>query len=155
MSFHKQLVNLLPVIYPIFCTVKDPAGNEFVRLDEGSIPQDPENVVRDRTQYEAVWNHVHLAEGRIKNNREQLKIWGTAVAENLVKTLRETYPEKRFLVFLTINNEGMILRFHQKWKGEPPYYDLSRKYEDDSEIFVFDSDCSEGTDCHAAAGGSQ
>lgn len=68
-----------------------------------------------------------------------------------MKALRETYPEKRFLVFLTINAEGMILRFHQKWKGEPPYYDLSIKYEDDSEILMFDSACSEEPDCHDTA----
>ena len=137
MNCYKSMTSLLPIIYPQFCTVMDMDGNEFVRLIEGDRPQNPVIRIQDKTQYEATFNHFHLNEGRIGRKLVSAKQWGTAIAQNLAQELKKAYPDKKFLVFLTVNREDMIIRFHQEWENEPPYYDPAVTYADHTEVLCF------------------
>lgn len=137
MNYYKNMTNLLPIIYPRFCTVTDVDGNEFVRLLEGDRPQNPVIRIQDKTQYEATFNHFHLNEGRIGRKIESAKEWGVAIAQNLAQELKKAYPDKKFRVFLTINSKDMIVRFHQEWENEPPYYDITATYADHTEVLCF------------------
>ena len=59
-------------------------------------------------------------------------------ARNLRDTLGQTFPGKRFAVFLTLNPEDGILRFHQLWPGEVPYYQVSGTVERDADALHTD-----------------
>ena len=81
--------------------------------------------MEDRTGYEALLNHVHLFPGPLPPERmAEAREMALATARDLCHALRQTFPEKRFAVFLTVNAEDAILRFHQLWPGEAPYYEV-------------------------------
>ena len=110
-----------------FCTRWDPSGAEFVLLDTDDDLLPPSRAVEDRTGYEAVLNHVHLFSGPLPPEE---------LAE--VRALEQTFPGKRFAVFLTLNPEDGILRFHQLWPGEVPYYQVSGTVERDADALHTD-----------------
>lgn len=138
MNQFQKLSQLLPVLYPKFYTASDPAGNELVFLCTDQAPPVSvfQDVVPDRTACEAVENHVHLLDGPIrKRDMPAARCFSTAVAEHLFQALTCAYPDKTFLVFLTLHADGAIIRFRQCWPGEPPYYDETASY--DAELIVF------------------
>ena len=95
--------------------------------------------MEDRTDYEAVWNHVHLFSGPIPPQRmATARTMALTAARNLRDTLGQTFPGKRFAVFLTLNSEDGILRFHQLWPGEVPYYQVSGTVERDADALHTD-----------------
>lgn len=53
--------------------------------------------------------------------------------------LKSQYPEKNFVVYVSIKlNDSMILRFHQKWDGEEPYYNVSDFSLPNERVFAFE-----------------
>ena len=41
----------------------------------------------------------------------------------LLSSLKSYYPQKSFVVYVSINlHDSFIIRFHQKWDDEEPYY---------------------------------
>ena len=127
--------------YPAFYIRTDPSGAEFVLLDTGDGPDTSPLplAVEDRTDYEAVWNHVHLFSGPIPPQRmATARTMALTAARNLRDTLGQTFPGKRFAVFLTLDSEDGILRFHQLWPGEVPYYQVSGTVERDADALHTD-----------------
>ena len=137
--------------YPAFYTRRDPSGAEFVLLDTGDGPDTSPLplAVEDRTGYEAVWNHVHLFSGPLPPEElAKVRTLALAAARDLRHALEQTFPDKRFAVFLTLNPEDGILRFHQLWPGEPPYYEVRGQVERDADdahtdIYAFYTDSAE------------
>ena len=122
--------------YPAFYTRRDPSGAEFVLLDTGDAPDTAplSRIVEDRTGYEALLNHVHLFSGPIPpEGIAEAREMALAAAQKLRNTLERTFPGKRFAVFLTVNAEDGILRFHQLWPGEAPYYPVHGTMERDAD----------------------
>ena len=122
--------------YPAFYTRRDPSGAEFVLLDTGDAPDSSplSRIVEDRTGYEALLNHVYLFSGPIPPQRmAKAQTMALTAARNLRDTLGRTFPGKRFAVFLTLNSEDGILRFHQLWPGEAPYYEVHGSVERDAD----------------------
>ena len=127
--------------YPAFYTRRDPSGAEFVLLDTGDGPDTSPLplAVEDRTDYEAVWNHVHLFSGPLPPEElAEVRTRALAAAQDLRHALEQTFPGKRFAVFLTLNPEGGILRFHQLWPGEALYYQVSGTVERDADALHTD-----------------
>lgn len=125
----------------VFYTRRDPSGAEFVLLDTGDGPDTSPLplAVEDRTGYEAVWNHVHLFSGPLPPEElAKVRTLALAAAQDLRHALEQTFPDKRFAVFLTLNPEDGILRFHQLWPGEVPYYQLSGTVERDADALHTD-----------------
>lgn len=117
-----------------FCTRRDPSGAEFVLLDTGDDLLPPSRAVEDRTGYEAVLNHVHLFSGPFPPEElAEVQPRALAAAQDLRHALEQTFPDKRFAVLLTLNPEDGILRFHQLWPGEVPYYQVSGTVERDAD----------------------
>ncbi len=137
MNLYHKLEKLLPILYPTFYTRIDINQNEFVLLDTGMANKEViSHTIADRTQYEAVENHVHIFEDYIgAKNYDTARKVGISIAENLYNTLTTEFPDKSFVVYLTINLHGMIIRFHQIWDNEPTYYDETMQY--DAEIISF------------------
>lgn len=140
MRKYELLLSLLPLMYPDFYLQKDQDGNELVFLDIGNHEKDIQIATMDKSQCEAIANHVHLF-GRVNMaNKAAIERIGLAIAKNLCRTLVQAYPDKRFVVFLQVNiNETTIIRFHQIWEGEPLYFDINQSYHDGTEIFEFRS----------------
>ena len=60
-----------------------------------------------------------------KYQNDALKV-SQIITENLVKELKLQFPNKKFLVYLDCDfNEHTIIRFHQNWTNELPYYDIN------------------------------
>lgn len=122
-----------------FCTRRDPSGAEFVLLDTDDDLLPPSRAVEDRTGYEAVLNHVHLFSGPLPPEElAEVRPRALAAAQDLRHALAQTFPGKRFAVFLTLNPEDGILRFHQLWPGEVPYYQVSGTVERDADALHTD-----------------
>ena len=137
MNKYQFLKELMPVLSPRFYCWNDTNGNELVFLEtEGEHFGEP-FAVSDKTQLEALENHIHLF-GRIRpENRTEAREIAIRIACNLQGALEHRFPDKQFLVFLTINpKDATIIRFHQVWDGEPPYYDADEVYRD-TEVFAF------------------
>ena len=95
--------------------------------------------MEDRTGYEAVLNHVHLFSGPFPPEElAEVRPRALAAAQDLRHALEQTFPDKRFAVFLTLNPEDGILRFHQLWPGEVPYYQVSGTVERDADALHTD-----------------
>ena len=132
----------------VFYTRRDPSGAEFVLLDTGDAPDSSplSRTVEDRTGYEALLNHVHLFPGPIPpEGMAEAREMALAAAQKLRNTLERTFPGKRFAVFLTVNAEDAILRFHQLWPGEAPYYEVHGGIQrdvdaDHTDIYAFSTD---------------
>ena len=127
--------------YPAFYIRTDPSGAEFVLLDTGDGPDTSPLplAVEDRTGYEAVLNHVHLFSGPFPPEElAEIRTRALAAARDLRHALEQTFPDKRFAVFLTLNPEDGILRFHQLWPGEVPYYQVSGTVERDADALHTD-----------------
>lgn len=137
MSMYEKLDALLPVVCPEFYCQRDIHGNTYVFLNEGRggktniLPE-----IQDKTQLEAIENHIHLFDGPFrKKDYELIKELSLRLAQNMFDKLTDAFPEKKFMLYLTMNNDSVIIRFHQRWDNEPPYYDLTDTY--DAEIFAF------------------
>ena len=118
-----------------FRTKKDTAGNEYVFykffdtsfLDEpDTLPNLEERTIKgmDRTALEAVDNHIHIIDKPKKCDFDSLCRSGEKLGKMMLAKLKYDFPDKKFCVFVTIQtDETMIIRFHQQWEGEEPYYD--------------------------------
>ncbi|MDR1390583.1 MAG: hypothetical protein LBJ31_11500 [Treponema sp.] len=136
------LANILPIIYPQFYISTDLDGNELVFLDIG-LPKDDitnkkfdKTAQFDKTAYESFENHFHLF-GKINKKDEEVAIKiGKTISQNLLNALQMNFPDKIFIVYLTVNiKDSTIIRFHQEWNNEPPYFD-SKAFSDEY-IFEF------------------
>lgn len=138
MTRYEFLENLLPIIYPDFYVAKDTDSNELVFWDFGEHHILNKTKIADKTQCEAVENHVHLFEKvGIKNKNGVIKI-GVSIAKNLLKTLIGVFPDKKFIVYLEVNvNDSTIIRFHQIWENEPLYIDVKAFKDKNVELFEF------------------
>lgn len=113
-------------VFPNFYTIKDLENNEYVFLRTNDDEIKTLKTVTDKTQLEAYENHIHLF-GKLKKKYQSkaLKI-SQLITENLVNELRWRYPDKKFLVYLDCDfGDHIIIRFHQIWKNEVPYYNVN------------------------------
>lgn len=113
-------------VFPEFYTIKDFENNEYVFLKTEDNEIKILQSVTDKTQLEAYENHIHLF-GKVKKRyqKDSLKV-AQLITENLVKQLGLRFPDKKFKVYLDCDfEEHIIIRFHQVWKNELPYYNVN------------------------------
>jgi hypothetical protein len=120
-----------------FQTVSDQNGNEYVLLDNRPIELTDE--AEDKTAFEAVWNHVHLVDRVKKSEFHPLIAVGAELGRMLAENLKFHYPQKQFIVFVSVTlKDSMIIRFHQKWDGEVPYYNPEDFNSDTEKILMIE-----------------
>ncbi|MGI5173783.1 hypothetical protein H0R92_09300 [Treponema sp. OMZ 840] len=119
------LEQLKPILFPKFYSVKDMQNNELIFLDCGGQKVSPGKRKIDKTQTEAFYNHVHFWDRVKAAEKEKITAFGTDIVHNLLEKLTARYKNGKFVVYLQVNSEGAIIRFHQIWKDEPPYYDCA------------------------------
>lgn len=138
MTFPERLASLMPLIYPKFHTVTDSFGHEFVLLcRESDVPIPAHFSVLDRTEFEATRNLVRVFERMTEKDCPQALLTGEMLAKNLLKELKNSYPDKAFRVTLEINPKAATcIRFHQIWPGEEPFVSPDEKQKS-TEVLVF------------------
>ena len=139
---HKQMkrtdyFELLAQLFE-FKTVTDELGNEFVLFR--SSPLETVGKIDDKTQFEAVENHIHLLEHIKAFEFEKLCSVSSRLGQALLWSLNANYPDKHFVVFVSLQlHDSMIIRFHQKWEGEEAYYDVSDFRSPTEKVLMFES----------------
>ena len=131
-------IKLLKKINDIFeyKTIDGEEKNQFVVFKKCKLSK-MKGIV-DKTEFEATENHIHIID-EIKENEfifliDFAKTIGLAVLTNL----NFHYPKRKFAVFVTIKlHDSFIVRFHQIWENELPYYDVNDFKNSDERIFVF------------------
>lgn len=120
-----------------FKTVTDENGNEYVIYAHSGITEIGSEV-EDKTQFEAVENHIHLIDNVKKSDFEQLVEIGRVLGETQLNALKAKYPDKEFCVFVSVNvRDSMIIRFHQVWENEFVYYNPDDFNSDKIKVLVF------------------
>ena len=71
--------------------------------------------------FEALDSHFHLIDNIRRYDKQLLIDFGKKIGKLLIDRLSFSFPDKHFVVFVTIT-DSMIIRFHQKWENEPYYY---------------------------------
>ena len=115
LDFAIQILNLFK-----YKVIFDEKGNNYVLLY--SNPLNVVEGITDKTAFEALENHVHLIDKIRKRNINDVVLFGKKLGYTLAENLKAAFPDKNFVVFVTITNE-LIIRFHQKWFDEAEYYD--------------------------------
>ncbi|MGD9761511.1 MAG: hypothetical protein AB7U52_03630 [Candidatus Izemoplasmatales bacterium] len=109
--------------------IPDDRGNELVIINVES--QDyldtikVQTKIQNNTHIEGFYNHVHILDEIKKNEIDSLCESGKRLGKSLLLCLCQKYPEKKFIVFVTISLGGsMTARFHQQWPNKPFYFDI-------------------------------
>jgi hypothetical protein len=121
-----------------FKTVCDDAANEYVLLKCSEI--DKVRDIADKTEFEAIENHIHLVD-RIRSDELDLFLGVAKPLGNAVLCCLAAFaPQKHFRVYVAITlRDSMIVRFHQKWAGEEPYYNPEEFRSTKDSVFVFEN----------------
>lgn len=132
-------IDILKTVADIFDfkTVTDKDGNEYVIYANSSI-ENADFDIEDKTQFEAVENHVHLVDNVKKSDFNDLIEIGKVLGETQSNALKSNFPDKEFCVFVTVDiGESMIIRFHQVWENEPVYYNPDDFNSDKTKVLMF------------------
>lgn len=120
-----------------FKTVSDKNGNEYVIYAHSGITEIG-FVIEDKTQFEAVENHIHLINSIKKSDFEELVEIGRVLGETQLNVLKAKYPDKNFCVFVTVDvGDSMIIRFHQVWEDEFAYYNPDDFNSEKTKVLMF------------------
>ncbi len=120
-----------------FKTIKDSQGNEYVLFAENKL-SDPIEGIEDRTAFEAVENHIHILKDIKRKEFDKLGSSAKAVGEVVFNKLQLAYPDKKFVVYVSLKlGDSMIVRFHQVWDGEEPYYDVTSFNSNRQKMYCF------------------
>lgn len=120
-----------------FKTVTDENGNEYVIYANSGL-NEIGSELEDKTQFEAVENHIHLIDNIKKPDFDELIEIGKVLGETQLNALKGKFPDKEFCVFVTVDiGESMIIRFHQVWENEPVYYNPDDFNSEKTRVLMF------------------
>ena len=102
-----------------FKIIKDKQNNEYVLFKSSNFKHLDE--IDDKTEFEAVENHIHLVDDVKPKDRKKLLKQTSYLAKALLYDLNATFPDKKFVVCLSCE-DSLIIRFHHVWENEPYYY---------------------------------
>ena len=124
MNCFETIIELQAILFPEFYTVKDSENNEYIFLRTGDSVINSLKKVTDKTYLEAYENHFHIC-GKVKKSVQQIAFTSAKlITNNLIQKLKIKFPNKKFYVYLDCDfKDHIIIRFHQIWKDEDPYYD--------------------------------
>ena len=121
-----------------FKSIYDKNGNEYIIFDDNSL--DSIDDIVDRTAFEAYENHVHLLNYVSAEDYLQCTPIARSIGNALLCSLQASYPGKSFIVYVSIRKrDSMIIRFHQKWENETPYYNPECFISDQEQVIRIES----------------
>ena len=106
--------------------ITDSQGNEFILISGTLTAIDGfDDAIEDKTQFEAINNHVHVLDRVSRMEMKQLRRLAPSLCQIILHSLCSRYPNKYFYVFASATvHDSFILRFHQRWLNEIPYYEV-------------------------------
>lgn len=116
-------IELLKRIAGIFeyKTIDGDRKDQFVLLKSSTFTKAKDVI--DKTQFEATENHVHIMDYIKRDQFDDVKTAAELIGKALINNLKSCYPDRNFAVFATVKLYGsFIVRFHQIWENELPYY---------------------------------
>lgn len=116
LSLYNELVDIFE-----FKIIHDNMGNELVIYKNSSSTIFEGTIIEDKTAFEALDSHFHLIDNIRRYDKKILVEFGEKIGKIMIERLSFHFPNKHFVVFVTIT-DSMIIRFHQKWENEPYYY---------------------------------
>lgn len=116
LSLYNELLDIFE-----FKSFHDNLGNELIILKNSSSSILEGTIIEDKTAFEALDSHFHLIDNIRRYDKQLLIGFGKKIGRLLIDRLSFSFPDKHFVVFVTIT-DSMIIRFHQKWENEPYYY---------------------------------
>ena len=120
-----------------FKIIKDENGFEFVLFESNAL--NSITGVKDKTEFEAIENHLHLLENISSKEFKNLLPIAESIGNMLLCCLKQNFPDKDFVVFVSIRiRDSLIIRFHQKWKNEAAYYNPNDYLDSNEKVFVFE-----------------
>lgn len=121
-----------------FKTIEDDSGNEYVIYGSSTVTPECLKDVSDKTEFEALENHVHLLYKITKKEFENADEISDILGRTLLNCLRAKYPDKHFFVYVSVDlKDSMIIRFHQEWENEEPYYNAEDDFGKNTKLFIF------------------
>ncbi|MBE6756388.1 MAG: hypothetical protein E7555_08025 [Ruminococcaceae bacterium] len=121
-----------------FRTIEDNSGNEYVVYCSSTVTPESLKDISDRTEFEALENHVHLLDKITKKEFENAEEISDILGKSLLNCLRAKYPDKHFFVYVSVDlKDSMIIRFHQEWENEEPYYNAEDDFGKNTKLFIF------------------
>lgn len=120
-----------------FKIICDEHNNEYVLFAQNSLCY--VEKISDRTQFEACENHIHLIDNLKKEEYASCIEVAQSLGKALLYCLHATYPERQFVVFVSLRlNDSMIIRFHQRWQNEAPYFNPNDFASDQETVLKFE-----------------
>lgn len=116
LSLYSELLDIFA-----FKTFRDHSGNELVILKSSTADIFEGEEIEDKTAFEALDSHFHLIDHIARYEKQVLLEFGEKIGGLLIDRLSFSFPDKHFMVFVTLS-DSLIIRFHQKWENEPYYY---------------------------------
>lgn len=121
-----------------FKIIKDEQETEYVVFKNSKVKDLIK--VNDKTAFEAVENHIHLLDNISHKEFSALFPIANSLGNMLLCCLKQSFPNKNFIVFVTLCvHDSFIIRFHQKWKDELPYYNPKDFENHGEKVFMFES----------------
>ena len=121
-----------------FKSIYDEKGNEYVLLSMSEY--DSIQNIKDKVAFEALENHVHLLDRIKKVEFERLIPVAKTLGQALADRLKSQFPDKQFYIYVSLTlNDSMIIRFHQKWENEAPYYEPGDNDGEVERLFVYET----------------
>ncbi len=117
-----------------FKVIRDEDNNEYVLFKHSKLER-VDHII-DKTEFEAVENHIHICDRIRKEDFSLLLIIANRLGKALLNCLKANFPLKEFVVFVTLS-DSMIIRFHQKW-GDEYYYNLIDLDSNEFKIVMFE-----------------
>lgn len=112
-----------------FKTISDRQGNEYVVFSDSPLASVDD--IENKTMFEAVENHIHILDNVKKLNVKYIDRMSEEIGKRMLDRLKQCFPEKKFYVFVTYElHDSLIVRFHQDWPDEEPYYDNAENFGD-------------------------
>jgi|LSQX01.2.fsa_nt_gb hypothetical protein len=132
-----EFLELLSSLYG-YKTIYDESGNEFVVFNHSNL--DCVQSIKDKTEFEAIENHIHLLDNIKEDEFESLDTISKILVKSIIYNLKCWYPEKQFFVYVSIRlHDSMIIRFHQKWINEEPYFNTADFTSPIEKVFMLES----------------
>ena len=120
-----------------FKIIKDEHETEYVVFKDSKVKY--LRKILDKTAFEAVENHIHLLDDITLKEFKALFPIAKSLGNLLLCCLKQSFPNKNFIVFVTLCvHDSFIIRFHQKWEDELPYYNLNDFENQGEKVFMFE-----------------
>lgn len=120
-----------------FKIIRDEYNTEYVVFQNSHL--DCVEEVDDKTEFEALENHRHLLDKIRKNEFTRLFPIAESLGKSLLGCLKRDFANKHFVVFVSLRvGDSLIVRFHQKWAGEEPYYNPGDFSDSEEKVFMFE-----------------